>query len=304
MTENDQTESQARRGVTRRQALGMGAAAAGAVAAGSILRAGPGIGRHRRSRPLRAAPRWRRRCSTAPPAPAATGRSCPGPGEPTIVRGDLLDGATRGSGSRNALVAFAQFTDMHIIDAQSPARVEFLDRFNDPGNPLASSAPFSSAYRPWEMLTAHVAEAMVRAVNSLTGAPVTGHPLDFTISTGDNSDNTQYNEIRWHIDLLDGAKTIRPDSGSTAKWEGVGDKYDFDTSYWHPDGKPLLSSVDNYRAKYGYPSVPGLLDALPAAVHLDRPADALVQRVRQPRRPGAGHRPVARPHRRGRHRRR
>ncbi|MDQ2796688.1 MAG: TIGR03767 family metallophosphoesterase, partial [Actinomycetota bacterium] len=188
-------------------------------------------------------------------------RIVPGAGESTTVRADLLAGASRSSGTRNPLVTFGQFTDMHIIDAQSPARVEFLDRFNDPGGPVASTAPFSSAYRPWEMLTAHVAEAMVRAMNALAGGPVTGRPVDFTICTGDNADNTQHNETRWHIDLLDGRATVRPDSGSTAKWEGVGDKYDKDTAYWHPAGTPVAGSADNYRAKYGYPTVPGLHDA-------------------------------------------
>ena len=65
-------------------------------------------------------------------------------------------------------VAFGQLTDMHIIDAQSPARVEFLDRLNDPGSPLASVvAVLSPPTAPQEMLTAHVAEAMVQAVNAL-----------------------------------------------------------------------------------------------------------------------------------------
>jgi metallophosphoesterase (TIGR03767 family) len=66
--------------------------------------------------------------------------------------------------------------------------------------------------------------------------------------------------VRWHIDLLDGGKTITPDSGDLTKWEGVGDSKDKDTAYWHPDGTPLFSTPDNYRAKYGYPTVPGLLN--------------------------------------------
>ena len=54
------------------------------------------------------------------------------------------------------------------------------------------------------MLTAQVAEAMVQAINRVRRAPVTGLPLSFTISTGGNVDNTQHNELRWQIDLLDG----------------------------------------------------------------------------------------------------
>ncbi len=253
-------------GITRRNLLGLGAAAAGAVAAGTAF--GPAA--------AQAAPR-----TVADAAyPAAPGSTTlartlvhgkPGPlgyrhikpaaGEPTLVRGDLLAGVTRGSGTRTPLAAFAQFTDMHIIDAQSPARVEFLDRFNDPGSPVASIAPFSSAYRPWEMLTAHVADAMVRRMNDLAGGPVTGRPLDFTISTGDNADNTQYNELRWQIDVMDGHTTVRPDSGRYDKWEGVGGPDDLDTAYWHPGGTPTDGTPDNYTARYGYPTVPGLLDA-------------------------------------------
>jgi metallophosphoesterase (TIGR03767 family) len=130
----------------------------------------------------------------------------------------------------------------------------------NPDNALAPGL-LQSAYRPWEMLTLQIAEAMARRVRQFTsGAPVTGRPLDFTISTGDNSDNTQYNEVRWHIDLLDGGKTITPDSGNLTKWEGVGGSDDYDTSYWHPNGTPPFSTTDDYRAKWGYPTVTGLLD--------------------------------------------
>ncbi|GAB2456478.1 metallophosphoesterase family protein [Jatrophihabitans fulvus] len=243
-------------GITRRRLLGTAAAVAGAAAVGSVVKGSPAG-----AAPVYpVAPQGTTLARTlVHGAPGAKGyrRVVTGPGEPSVVRADLLGGATRGSGTRTPLVAFGQFTDMHIIDAQSPLRVEFLDRLNDPGGPLADSLPFSSAYRPWEMLTAHVAEAMVRAVNGLAGGPVTGRGLDFTICTGDNADNTQFNEVRWHIDLLDGRATVRPDSGSTARWEGVGGRDDADPSYYQPAG----NGTDNYRARYGYPAVPTLHDA-------------------------------------------
>jgi metallophosphoesterase (TIGR03767 family) len=109
------------------------------------------------------------------------------------------------------------------------------------------------------LLTAHVAEALVLAINALAGGPVTGRPLDFAITTGDNADNTQWNELRWQIDLLDGGRVIRPDSGDYTRWEGVGGSDDQDTHYWHPDGTPLFGTVDQARGTYGFPTVPGLL---------------------------------------------
>ena len=260
MTDDQQRDDQPteQRGITRRQALGLGAAAAGAVAAGSVLRSGVASA-----------------AGTYPVAPGASTltqtllHGAPGTlgyrhivvgaGEPSLPRTELLGSPPPPVGTRTALTAFAQLTDVHVVDAQSPARVEFLDRLNDPDSPVASVAPFDAAYRPWEMLSTQITEAMVRNVNTFAGAaPVTGRPLDFTISTGDNSDNTQYNEVRWHVDLLDGGKTIRPDSGNYSKWEGVGGPTDPDSYYYHPGGRPLFTKLDRYRAKWGYPGVPQL----------------------------------------------
>jgi metallophosphoesterase (TIGR03767 family) len=254
-------------GISRRQLLGLGAAAAGAAAVGAVINTEPAAGKPLTA-PADAAwpanPAGTTLVRTLlPGAPGAKGyrKIVAGPGEPSLVRGDLLGGASRGAGSRRPVLTLAQFTDMHLIDAQSPARVEFLDRLNDPDSPLAGQLPFQSAYRPQEMLTAHVAEAMVQALNALAGGPVTGRPIDFAISTGDNADNTQHNELRWQIDLLDGRQPVRPDSGDRTKWEGVGGKDDYDTSYWHPDGPPLLGTADQAHTKYGFPDLPGLLDA-------------------------------------------
>jgi hypothetical protein len=135
----DDREQTAPRGITRRAALGLAAAAGGAVAA-----AGSVLGRERAAAsspqyPL--APQGTTLASTKlHGAPGALGyrKVVPGPGEPTLVRGDLLGGVTPQPGlSRTPLLALTQLTDMHLIDAQSPARVEFLDRYDDPGSPGA-----------------------------------------------------------------------------------------------------------------------------------------------------------------------
>ncbi|WP_051246894.1 TIGR03767 family metallophosphoesterase [Nocardioides halotolerans] len=184
-----------------------------------------------------------------------------GPGEPHVVRHDLMKRTRRpGPARRRGLIAMGQLTDMHLLDAQSPARVEFLDRLDDPGSPYAVALPFQGAYRAQDMLTTHVAEATVRALRRVGRGPVTGLPFAFTVTTGDNVDNTQYNELRWQIDLLDG-KRIRPDSGDLTKYEGVADQTVYDVNYWHPDGPPPGQPADLRMSRYGFPRVPGLLDA-------------------------------------------
>ena len=184
-----------------------------------------------------------------------------GPGERHLLRLDLGVRPRRGRRRRRrGLLAFAQLSDVHILDAQSPLRVEFTDRQDD--DPQASSGIFTSAYRPHEMLTAQIADAMVRRINRIQRGPVTGKRLALAIQTGDNSDNSQLNEIRWNIDVLDG-RPVRPDSGDLTTYEGVadGDPTYYDTHYWHPHGTPPGKSDDIPRRVRGFPTVPGLLDA-------------------------------------------
>src|SRR4051812_7688142 len=56
------------------------------------------------------------------------------PGEPHLLRTDLADFLY--DRPSLALGAFVQITDLHIVDDQSPARVEFTDQLADGSNPL------------------------------------------------------------------------------------------------------------------------------------------------------------------------
>ncbi len=218
------------------------------------------------------------------------------------MRTDL--GAQAGAGrsaARMPVIAFAQLSDVHVVDAQSPLRLEFTDRLDDP-SPLPPTL-FSSAYRAHEMLSGHIADAMVRQINGIGTGPVTGTPLALAIQTGDNSDNSQFNEVRWNIGILNGGQ-VRIDSGSLLKYEGVADDNSayYDPGYWHPHGTPAGKVDDVYRKRYGFPVVPGLLDAARRPFDGRGPEHAVVLRLRQPRRPGAGQLPAEPPAQPGLHR--
>lgn len=177
-----------------------------------------------------------------------------GPGEPRLVRDELMADVTSAPGSRGddlvSLVHAGHVTDTQIADVKSPARFEFLESLR--GRPGAEV--YVPAWRPQEALVARAVAALVATLNRLPASPETGAAPGLCISTGDNIDNAQFNELQVFLSLMGGG-TVRPGSGGPG-YHGVQSPGWAPPLYWCPE--PV--AADPYKARYGFPEWPGLLD--------------------------------------------
>lgn len=186
------------------------------------------------------------------------------PGEKHVSRTDFAEPGADPTRAET-LLTVAHLSDLHVCDSQSPARAEFLDRWADDDSPLKEHVDEVGSYRAQDMLTVQVAAAMVQAVNAVPVGPVGGAPVDWAICTGDVVDSAQRNELDWYVALLDGG-VVTPDSGDPARYEGVADNVVRDEYFWHPEPS-AEHGPDRPQRLHGFPTVPGLLDAVRRPFH-------------------------------------
>lgn len=126
-----------------------------------------------------------------------------GEGVPSVKRLDLMpvDYNSDSATNKATLLRFFAISDIHITDKESPAQAITL----------YSQGAAYAAYSGVMLYTTHVLDAAVKTINSIHK----DKPFDFGISLGDTCNSTQYNELRWYIDVLDGKK-ITPSSGTHA----------------------------------------------------------------------------------------
>lgn len=179
--------------------------------------------------------------AAAPSGKGAFKRLVDGPAWKRVVRTELAPAHQGREKRRTALTAFVQLTDLHVMDVQSPLRFEWM------------RVHAAHDWRPHEALSAVGTLALIERVNSLRGGPVTGHPLGFAITTGDNTDNNSTIELDWFLTAMSGGR-ITPDSGAPQIYEGI-----------QNSGLPLFWQPENARTdhdkKLGFPHLPGYLSA-------------------------------------------
>jgi metallophosphoesterase (TIGR03768 family) len=115
------------------------------------------------------------------------------------------------------LLRFFAITDIHITDKESPSQLIYMQQLHPSSRGF--EAGVTSVYSPTMLYTTHVLDAAIQTINALHHNNRL-KPIDFVISLGDTCNSTQYNELRWYINVLDGG-VIHPSSGKNAGADSI-----------------------------------------------------------------------------------
>lgn len=171
----------------------------------------------------------------------------PGPGEAHTLRYDLvgeISGERWTERGRN-LAKLIHITDFQIADLASPSRVEFLQRLTA----VPQWRRMLPAYRPQEFMLLQAVEAVVRTVRRETEED----DVDFIVTTGDNTDSAQENELNAYLALMNGGE-VDPGQGNAGLSHTV--TTSGDPAYWNPEP----GTSDSWKNS-GFPDYPGAVAA-------------------------------------------
>jgi metallophosphoesterase (TIGR03768 family) len=140
----------------------------------------------------------------------------PGPGEDLGRRFDLMPSGYAGSPNAARLLTYFAMSDVHVTDKESPAQAPYF-AWIAPFNSTGARDLYSQAYSPVMLSTTQVLDAAIRTVNVLHRET----PFHFGIFLGDVVNSSQFNELRWFIDVLDG-RAITPSSGAHLGADTIG----------------------------------------------------------------------------------
>jgi metallophosphoesterase (TIGR03768 family) len=175
-----------------------------------------------------------------------------GPGEYAGQRLDLMPAGYTAATNAARLLSFFTMSDIHITDKESPAQ----------GLYYGWTAPFgggsSAAYSAVILSTTQVLDDAIKAINALHRQT----PFDCGLFLGDAINNSQFNELRWYIDVIDG-KLITPSSGAHHGADTIGYQKPFQAAGLDPS-IPWYQVIGNHDQFWSGVSFinPKLLDAL------------------------------------------
>ena len=139
---------------------------------------------------------------------------------------------------------FFTLTDLHLTDKEFPVQ----------GVYSKYEGGIVSAYSEIFFYTPYILNAAIQTINEIHEE----EPFDFGLSLGDNTNNSQYNELRWSIDIFDGEE-VKINSGNNLN-EKIGPRKLFKDSFmaeglsseikWYQ----VLGNHDHFKSNKNRPS--------------------------------------------------